>query len=218
MAMRRPSADAHGAHHVQAGRIAFGDEARAPRLPLRRVGQQLRAYQARQRQVVEEVVHELFARDPEDEVVLALPVVRGAAAADPPPPPCGRWMRSPRTYSWLPGCTSLAAAAGPWLKTGSDTSRLGSVMSVPSSMSRMLRSPTALRTASLDLLAVAAQEPLAVADRLVLARQAPVDDLVEHGPLRLGIGGRHWAPSPSCQELLRTRRYHSHSRRTCRWV
>src|SRR4029453_10730151 len=72
---------AHGAHHVQAGGIALRDESRAPGLPLRRIGQQLRAYQAGQRQVVEEVVHELFARDPEDEVVLAGAVVRGTAAA-----------------------------------------------------------------------------------------------------------------------------------------
>jgi hypothetical protein len=74
-------AHAHRAHDVQAGRVAFGDVAGAAQLPFRHVGQQLRADHARQGQVVEEVVHELFARDPEDEVVLALPVLRGAAAA-----------------------------------------------------------------------------------------------------------------------------------------
>jgi hypothetical protein len=58
-----------------------------------------------------------------------------------------------------------------------------------------------------DLVLVAAQEALAVADGLVLARQPPVDDrLACARPLLL---------SGVAQLLLRTRRYHSHSRRTC---
>ena len=47
---------------------------------------------------------------------------------------------------------------------------------------------------------IAAEEPLAIADRLVLAREPAVDDLLEHGPP---------------YELFLTRRYHSQSRRTC---
>ena len=58
-----------------------------------------------------------------------------------------------------------------------------------------------------DLLAVAPQETLAVADGLVLARQPAVDDLLQHGHGRNSSSAHH--------ELLRTRKYHSHSRRTC---
>ena len=57
-----------------------------------------------------------------------------------------------------------------------------------------------------ELALIAAQEPLAVADRLVLPRQSPVDDLLEH--VFSGCGS-------TVQLLLRTRRYHSQSRRTC---
>ena len=66
---------------MQAGGIAFRDEAGAPGLPLRRVREQLRADQPRQREVVEEIIHELFARDAEDEIVLAGAIRRCAAAA-----------------------------------------------------------------------------------------------------------------------------------------
>jgi hypothetical protein len=60
-----------------------------------------------------------------------------------------------------------------------------------------------------DLVLVAAQEPLAVADRLVLAGQPPVDDLLKH---RVPPCSGH---SVLPQDDLRTRRYHSHSSRTC---
>ena len=57
------------------------------------------------------------------------------------------------------------------------------------------------------LVVMAAQEALAVADRLVLARQPAIDDLLKH---EYSVGRRR-----ADQLLLRTRRYHSHSRRTC---
>ena len=53
---------------------------------------------------------------------------------------------------------------------------------------------------------VPTQKPLAIADRLVLAGEPAVDDLLEHSFLGIRLGR---------QLLLRTRRYHSHSRRTC---
>jgi hypothetical protein len=59
---------------------------------------------------------------------------------------------------------------------------------------------------------VAAQEALAVADGLVLARQPAIDDLLHVGAaLQRGIE----SASGQLHELLRTRRYHSHSSRTC---
>ena len=59
-----------------------------------------------------------------------------------------------------------------------------------------------------QLLLVAAQKAFAVADGLVLARQAPIDDLLKHVSSCSRI-------APVDQLLLRTLRYHSHSRRTC---
>ncbi|MDT4874468.1 hypothetical protein FQZ97_1097720 [compost metagenome] len=66
-----------------------------------------------------------------------------------------------------------------------------------------------------DLLAVAAQEALAVADGLVLACESAVDDLLQHGGLLSADQGPR---SLRAQELLRTRRYQSQSRRTWRVV
>ena len=74
-----------------------------------------------------------------------------------------------------------------------------------------------------DLLLVAAQKALAVAHRLVLAGKPAVDDMQCHLlPLeRLSVERFARSPpdakrtTPSAQLLLRTRRYHSHSRRTC---
>ena len=68
--------------------------------------------------------------------------------APPAPPPWGRSIWSPRTYSRLPGCTDSRVPPLPWPSTGSVTSRFGSVMSWPCSMSSMLRPATARRTAS----------------------------------------------------------------------
>jgi len=59
-----------------------------------------------------------------------------------------------------------------------------------------------------DLLLVAAQKALAVADGLVLSCKPPVDDLLEHAGLSV-------LPGPVAQELLRTRKYHSHNSLTC---
>ncbi len=59
-----------------------------------------------------------------------------------------------------------------------------------------------------DLLLVTPQEALAVADRLVLARKPPVDDLLDHGLLPSAARG-------AAHELFLTRRYHSHSSLTC---
>ncbi len=78
-----------------------------------------------------------------------------------------------------------------------------------------------------DLRLVPAQEALAVADRLVLAGQPSIDDLLQHVMDAVGAVSAadpvRERESPADlrlratfdQELFRTRRYHSHSSRTC---
>ncbi len=75
-----------------------------------------------------------------------------------------------------------------------------------------------------DLLLVAAQEALAVADRLVLAGQPSVNDLLQHvedavGAVSaanpMGSAADWWLRATVVQDDFRTRRYHSQSRRTC---
>ena len=114
-----------------------------------------------------------------------VPVVRGAAAAAAAaaalrPRGCGR----PHVFL-VAGMHHLAHAAGAVAED-----RLGHVALGQRDVGAFLDVADAAVAHRLahrvaDLVAVAAQEALAVADRLVLARQAPVDDLVEHGPLRL---------------------------------
>jgi hypothetical protein len=86
MAMRRASPTRMERTTCRLVGIAFRDEAGAAALPLGHVGQHLRADEPRQRQVVEEVVHELFARDAEDEVVFAWPSCEAPLPPEPPPP------------------------------------------------------------------------------------------------------------------------------------
>jgi hypothetical protein len=90
---------AHAAHHVQVVGRAVAGEAGALALPLGHLGQ-LRAHQVRQRQVLEEDLHELFLAQREDEVVLALAAVAGLPLPLPPPrrpwaARCGRRARTP---------------------------------------------------------------------------------------------------------------------------
>ena len=187
-------AHAHGAHHVQAGRVAFGDEAGAAQLPFRHVGQQLRSDHARQGEIVEEVVHELFARDPEDEVVFALPILRGAAAARAAASAALRPLDAVAADVFLVAGMHQFAAAPRRVAEGG----LRHVALRERDVGAFLEVGDAavadgLAHGFLDLLAVAAQEPLAVADRLVLAREAAVDDLVEHGPLATASVGHRTA-------------------------
>ncbi len=70
-------------------------------------------------------------------------------ACDPRPlPPWGRSMRSPRTCSVLPGCTTSRMPPWPWWNAGSLMSLRGMVMLSACSMSRMPRFDTARRTLS----------------------------------------------------------------------
>src|SRR5207245_1943667 len=62
---------AHRAHDAEVARRAVADEAGTVALPFGRFGE-LRLRHARQREVVEEDLHELFFGEVKDEVVLAL--------------------------------------------------------------------------------------------------------------------------------------------------
>ena len=189
---------AHRAHHVQVVRRAVAAVAGALALPLGRFGQ-LRAHQVGQRQVLEEDLHELFLAQLEDEVVLAFAGIAGLALA-----------------------AALATAAlGPLDAVAADevlVARVHHLADAALAMAEDRLAHVLLRDVHFlaaldvadaaavdgaldrlaDLLLVPAQEALAVADRLVLARQPAIDDALQ----------RH-------QLLFRTRRYHSHSSRTC---
>ena len=174
---------------------------------LGRLGE-LRAGQVRQREVVEEDLHELFLGQVEDEIVLALAGVARLALPLPLPPPPLRPLDAVAAHVLLVArMHDLARAA-----LAVAEHRLADVALRDVDVLALLdvadaaavdRAPHRLA----DLLLVAAQEALAVADRLVLARQPPIDDLLKH----VFSGDR----AALDQLLLRTRRYHSHSRRTC---
>ena len=175
-------------------------------LHLRRLGE-LRARQARQGQVVEEDLHELFLAEVEDEVVLALAGVAGlalAAAAAAAPRPLDLVAAQ---VLLVAGMDDLARAA---LAVAEDRLADVALRNVDVLAALDVADAAAVDRAPhrvAHLVLIAAQEALAVADGLVLARQPPIDDLLEHL--------LSWEDGSVGQLLLRTRRYHSHSRRTC---
>ena len=115
MATRRPIAPRIERITRQVARRAGARVAGALALHLRRLGE-LRAHQARQRQVVEEDLHELFLGEVEDEVVLALAgiarlaLAAAAARRRPAAARCGRRARTP----CCPGWTISRAPPWPW--------------------------------------------------------------------------------------------------------
>ena len=167
---------AHRAHHVQVVGRAVAAVAGALALPFRRFGE-LRAHQVGQRQVLEEDLHELFLAQAEDEVVLAFAGIAGLALA----------------------AARTAAALGPLDAVAADevlVARMHHLADAALAVAEDRLAQVLLRDvhllAALDvadaapvdgalhrlahLLLVAAQEALAVADRLVLAGRASVDD------------------------------------------
>ncbi len=190
---------------MQAGGVARRDEARALRFPFGRIGQQLRAHQARQGQIVEKHLHELFAREAEHEIVLAHPIFAALVA---PTTPATTGRAADVITAHVVAIARVNRLTHPTLpmtkhRLGDIAARQRHVFALLDVADAAARDGFAHRIA--NLLAVAAQEALAVADGLVLARQPPIDDLLEH-LLSWGRVG---------QLLLRTRRYHSHKRRTC---
>src|SRR5262249_22187882 len=173
---------AHRAHDVQVVGRSVGGEASAVGLELGRLGER-GACQVRQRQVVEEDLHELFLGEMEDEIVLALArVARLAAAAS--ASAALRPLDAVALHVVLVARVdhlSLATLAVPEdrlvdvLLPDVDALALGDVTDAATVDCALHRLP--------DLILVTAQEALAVADGLVLARQPPVDDLLKHGVL-----------------------------------
>src|SRR5687767_8907790 len=176
---------AHRAQHVQVVRRALGTEAGALALPLGRVGE-LRADHVRQRQVLEEDLHELLFAQRKGEIVFALAGVAGLALAR---------AASAAALGALDAVTAdvvlvarvhdLAHAALAVVEH-----RLGHVLLGDAHFFAALDVANAAAVdRALDRLAnlrlVAAQESLAVADRLVLAGQTAVDDLKHQDPWRL---------------------------------
>ena len=175
---------AHRAKDVDIVGRAVAGESGATILEFGRLGQ-LRLYQVGEREVVEKNLHEFFARKREGEIVFSFAVPAGATAAS--------------------GTAALGArnlvATGVFLVARYDVftraaramakSRLGHIL--PGNRDGLALVDVA-DAAVADgaphgiayLVAIALEKTLAVADRLVLARQAPVDDLLQHAHLRFG--------------------------------
>ncbi|MNY10340.1 hypothetical protein D3C86_1433140 [compost metagenome] len=218
---------AQGTHDVQPRGGALAADAGAHGLEAVHAGQVL-LHQVGQGQVLEHEVEELLLGDLEDEVVLALAGVAGLALAG--------------TAATAAGGPRDALAGGELLVAGVDDGlpaaaamvqhRLVDVARGDADLLAVLhvgdRAPAdGLLHRLLDVVAVPSQEALAVHRALVLAVQSSVDD-VTHGVLRCGLeagGAARSVTTPAWRSGLdlsleyycdlRTRRYHSASRRTC---
>ena len=175
------------------------------RLHLGRLGD-LRAHHPRQREVVEEDLHELFLGEVEDEVVLSLARIARLALAAAAPGSALRPLDVVAAHVLLVArMDDLARAARAMAERRLADVALGQVdvLALLDVADAALVDGLPHRVAELAL--IAAQEPLAVADRLVLAGEPAIDDLLQHSS----------SGSDGVQLLLRTRRYHSHSNLTC---
>ena len=174
------------------------------RLHLRRLGE-LGAHHPRQRQIVEEDLHELFLGEVEDEVVLPIAgIARLALAAAAPRAALRPLDVIAPDVLLVARMDDLARAAGAMAKRRLADVALGQVdvLALLDVADAALVDGLSHRVAQLPL--IAAEKSLAVADRLVLAGEAAIDDLLEHSSSGSGD-----------QLLLRTLRYHSQSSRTC---
>ncbi len=99
-----------------------------------------------------------------------------------PPPPLGRSMRSPLTIVLVARVHDLAHAAGAVAEHGLADVAPGDVDVLAALDVADAAAVDGALDRLADLLLVAAQEALAVADGLVLARQPPVDDVLHQAP------------------------------------
>ena len=138
----------------------------------------------RQRQIVKKILHELFAGDAKFKIVLAHAVRAGAAARTAARPAALRARNHVAAHVLaVAGIDALLAPASAVAKhrLGDIAARQRDVLALLNVMDVAPGHGSAHRLP--DLLAVALQKALAVADGLVLARQAPVNDLLEHAAL-----------------------------------
>ena len=180
---------AHRAHDAEVAGRAVVDEAGAVRLVFGDLGE-LRAREVGQLEVVEEVLHELFLGEVEDEVVLALAgVARLAAAAAAAAAAVGPLDAVAGHVFAVARMHGLALAAVAVAEQRLAQVALGDVdvLAVLEVADAAAVDRAAHRLA--DLVLVAAQEALAVADRLVLAGQPSVDDLLQHVVIAVGAVG-----------------------------
>ena len=171
-AMRRASACVSVRMTDEVGGHARLGEAGADAL-VRSACADLGAREVRQLEIVEEDLHELLARQREHELVLALALAALLPSPPPPPPPSGRGIRSPATYSRLPGSTNSRSPPRPKPNDGSDDV----LASAPAPRRRCSMSADRALADHLlhrvpDLRLVAAQEALAVDARSCRGRSA----------------------------------------------
>ena len=141
----------------------------------------------------------------ENEVVVALPTVTGLATPSGPTAALGAFDSITSNIVLVSGVDGFAPTTLVMSENGLTDVALGNVNVFTL---RHVANPAAV-DGTLDgfanLLLVAAQKALAVANGLVLAGKATINDLLQ------GKAPAYW----NDHELLRTRRYHSQSNRTC---
>src|SRR5439155_8343446 len=134
----------------------------------------------RQREIFEEILHELFTGDLKDELVFSLAILARLRAATTGPAAFGSWNAIPAQEFLVARMHDLAGASGSMAEHG-----LGNVAPRDDdafTLCDVADASPADRPADgvADLIAVATQEPLAVANRFVLAGEATIDDLLQH--------------------------------------
>ena len=154
---------------MQIGWCAVAGVAGAVRFPFRCVGQ-LRAFEMGQGQILEEDLHELFAAQVEDEVVIALAGIAGLAAAL--ATAATRWLGNAVALDVLgvAGAHDLAHTAVAVAEDGLAQVFLGDVNILAA---LHVTDAAAIHRAAhgvADLLLVPSEKTLPVADRFVLAR------------------------------------------------
>lgn len=192
------------AHDVDVVRRAFRRPARAHVLPARH-REQVRLHEARQFEIVEEVLHEFVARQLEHEVVLPFAVVARLTAAAARAALRARNLVAAHVVL-VAGVHVFTTAARPvpegWLRDVLARNRdaLRALDILDATIAHRVRHGTT------NVVLDATQKAFAVGDALVLAGQPAVDDLMKHSrsPARKSIcrDARRTCRLPSCGRRL----------------
>ena len=187
---------------MQAGRIALTDETGACALHFGHSGE-LFLYHVRQRQILEEVVHELFTRQFEHEVVHAFRVFRGTAAGPAATAAVGAIGLVAAHELAVAGVDDIAPAARAVMEH-----RLGHVLGRDGNLFAALQishlaAGNRLRHGFAYLLPETAQKALPVDGAAVFCGQAAVDELAHASvPIRRPCGRADTirpAAAPACR-------------------
>ena len=179
-------------------------------LPLRHFGK-LGTGQARQRQILEEDLHELLLAQREAEVVFALALVAGLSLAGAALATLGALDPVAPQVVLVAGVHHVTHAALAVVEDGFGQVLLGNADLLATLKVAHAAAVDGSAHGLGDLVLVAAHEALAVADRLVLASQSAVDDVELHESSL----GRESGLAPGREAHCQATR---HAGRACRWI